>query len=55
MFRRRVSDPVAFLRASMKAEIGKQSLEWHAGTREQGEEGNTWHFFQSPENSVYAY
>ena len=23
----------------MKAEIGKQSLEWHVGTREQGEEG----------------
>lgn len=31
----------------MKAEIGKQSLEWHVGTREQGEEGNAWHFFKA--------
>lgn len=47
VFRWRVSEPVAFLRASMKAEIGKQSLEWHVGTREQGEEGNAWHFFKA--------
>lgn len=31
----------------MKAEIGKQSLEWHVGTTEQGEEGNTRHFFKA--------
>lgn len=36
----------------MKAEIGKQSLEWHVGTTGAGGGREYSAFFQSPENSL---